>query len=52
MRRLTGKRGVDVVFEHVGGTTWEKLIPIAECARAHRLIEERAVFGKIVLLPE
>src|SRR3989338_4916147 len=27
IRRLTGKRGVDVVFEHVGGTTWEKLIP-------------------------
>jgi NADPH:quinone reductase-like Zn-dependent oxidoreductase len=107
---------VDVVFEHVGGTTWEKLIPniaaggrlvtcgatagydskvdirflfsksiailaaflgckadllevvrhmaegrlrpvvdrtlpLAECARAHRLIEDRVVFGKIVLIP-
>jgi NADPH:quinone reductase-like Zn-dependent oxidoreductase len=117
VRRLTGKRGVDVVFEHVGGTTWEKLIPtlapggrlvtcgatagyeskvdiryffskslailgafmgckadllevvrhmaegrlrpvvdrtlpLSECAQAHRLIEDRAVFGKIVLLPE
>jgi NADPH:quinone reductase-like Zn-dependent oxidoreductase len=116
VRRLTGKRGVDVVFEHVGGTTWEKLIPniaaggrlvtcgatagydskldirflfsksiailgaflgckadllevvrhmaegrlcpvvdrtlpLAECARAHRLIEDRVVFGKIVLIP-
>ena len=116
VRRLTGKRGLDVVFEHVGGTAWEKLIPniaaggrlvtcgatagyeakvdirylfsksiailgafmgcksdllevvhhmtegrlrpvvdrtlpLAECAQAHRLIEERAVFGKIVLLP-
>ena len=116
VRRLTGKRGVDVVFEHVGGATWEKLIPtlapggrlvtcgatagyeskvdiryffsksiailgafmgckadllevvrhiaegrlrpvvdrtlpLSECARAHRLIEERAVFGKIVLIP-
>ncbi|OGB94977.1 MAG: alcohol dehydrogenase [candidate division NC10 bacterium RIFCSPLOWO2_12_FULL_66_18] len=116
IRRLTGKRGVDVVFEHVGGTTWEKLIPniapggrlvtcgataghdakvdirylfsktvailgafmgckadllevvrymgegtlrpvvdrtlpLSECAEAHRLIEDRAVFGKIVLLP-
>jgi NADPH:quinone reductase-like Zn-dependent oxidoreductase len=115
-RRLTGKRGVDVVFEHVGGTTWEKLIPnvapggrivtcgatagyeakvdirylfsknvailgaymgckadllevvrymakgalhpvvdrtlpLSECAQAHRLIENRAQFGKIVLLP-
>ena len=27
IRRLTGKRGVDVVFEHVGGATWQKLIP-------------------------
>ena len=116
VRRLTGKRGVDVVFEHVGGATWEKLIPtlapggrlvtcgatagyeskvdiryffsksiailgafmgckadllevvrhiaegrlrpvvdrtlpLSECARAQRLIEERAVFGKIVLIP-
>jgi len=24
VRRLTGKQGVDVVFEHVGKTTWEK----------------------------
>lgn len=116
IRRLTGKRGVDVVFEHVGGTTWEKLIPniapggrlvtcgatagydakvdirylfsktiailgafmgckadllevvrsmgegklhpvvdrtlpLSECAEGHRLIEDRTVFGKIVLLP-
>lgn len=116
VRRLTSKRGVDVVFEHVGGVTWEKLIPniaaggrlvtcgatagyeakvdirylfsksiailgafmgckadllevvrcmaqgklrpvvdrtlpLSECAQAHGLIEERAQFGKIVLLP-
>jgi NADPH:quinone reductase-like Zn-dependent oxidoreductase len=25
-RRLTGKKGVDVVFEHVGAATWEKSI--------------------------
>jgi NADPH:quinone reductase-like Zn-dependent oxidoreductase len=115
IRRLTGKRGVDVVFEHVGGTTWQKLIPniasggrlvtcgasagyegsvdirflfsksisilgaflgtkadmlkvvnhlargslhpvidralpLAECAQGHRLLEERAVFGKVVLV--
>jgi NADPH:quinone reductase-like Zn-dependent oxidoreductase len=116
IRRLTGKRGVDVVVEHVGGSTWEKLIPnvapggrlvtcgasagfdakvdirylfsksvailgafmgcksdllevvrhladgtlrpvvdrtlpLSECAEGHRLIEARAQFGKIVLLP-
>jgi len=116
IRRITGKRGVDVVFEHVGGATWQKLIPniasggrlvtcgasagyegsvdirylfsksisilgaflgtkadmltvvghlargrlcpvidrtlpLAECAEGHRLLEERAVFGKVVLLP-
>jgi NADPH:quinone reductase-like Zn-dependent oxidoreductase len=26
VRRITGKRGVDVVFEHVGATTWERSI--------------------------
>ncbi len=117
VRRLTGKRGVDLVFEHVGGTTWSSLIPniatggrlvtcgataghetkvdlrylfsksiaiigaymgcksdlleiarhldagrlhpvvdrvlpLRDCAEAHRLIEMRAVFGKVVLQPE
>jgi NADPH:quinone reductase-like Zn-dependent oxidoreductase len=116
IRRLTGKRGADVVFEHVGGAAWQKLIPnlapggrlvtcgasagyegrvdirylfsksisilgaflgtksdllkivghlacgrlrpvidrtlpLAECAEGHRLLEDRAVFGKVVLLP-
>jgi NADPH:quinone reductase-like Zn-dependent oxidoreductase len=116
IRRLTGKRGVDVVFEHVGGATWEALIPsiapggrlvtcgatagyegkvdlrylfsksiailgafmgrkadmleivrhlgrgslhpvidrtlpLTECAEGHRLLEDRAVFGKVVLVP-
>jgi len=26
VRRMTGKRGVDVLFEHVGSATWEKSI--------------------------
>jgi NADPH:quinone reductase-like Zn-dependent oxidoreductase len=116
IRRLTSKRGVDVIFEHVGGATWQTLIPniasggrlvtcgasagyegsvdirylfsksisilgaflgtkadmltvvghlasgrlrpvidrtlpLAACAEGHRLLEERAVFGKVVLLP-
>jgi len=116
VRRLTERRGPDVVFEHVGGSTWETLIPLvaaggrlvtcgasagydsrvdirylfskaiailgafmgckadlleivrllaegslhpvvdrtlplSACADGHRLLEERAVFGKIVLLP-
>ena len=116
IRRLTGKRGVDVVFEHVGGATWQKLIPniasggrlvtcgasagyegsvdirylfsksisilgtflgtkadmltvvghlargtlrpvidrtlpLADCVVGHRHLEDRAVFGKIVLVP-
>jgi NADPH:quinone reductase-like Zn-dependent oxidoreductase len=116
IRRLAGKRGVDVVFEHVGGSTWEALIPniatggrlvtcgataghetkvdvrylfsrniallgaflgtkadmlevvdhaakgtlrpivdrmlpLTECAAGHRLLEDRAVFGKVVLIP-
>ena len=116
IRRLTARRGVDVVVEHVGGPTWEKIIPnlapggrlvtcgasagyegkvdirylfsksvsilgaymgckvdllevvrylgegklrpivdrtlpLTECATGHRLMEDRAQFGKIVLLP-
>lgn len=114
IRRLTGKRGVDVVFEHVGADTFEgsmrslarggrlvtcgattgaevtinlrlvffkllsilgstmgslaelhqimahveagrlrpvvdRVLPLAGVAEGHRLLEERAVFGKVVL---
>ena len=114
IRRLTDRRGVDVVVDHVGEATWQgsiaalarggrlvtcgattgfqaaidlrvlffknisllgstmgskgelhrllplvfsgklrpvvaEVLPLAEVARAHRLLEERAVFGKIVL---
>ncbi|MCC6750817.1 MAG: zinc-binding dehydrogenase [Deltaproteobacteria bacterium] len=116
VRRLTDKRGVDVVFEHVGAATWEdslracawggrvvtcgassgfdaptdlrhvffrqlsilgstmgskavlfdvvkhvaagrlrpvvgRVLPLAEAAEAHRLLEEHAVAGKVVLVP-
>jgi NADPH:quinone reductase-like Zn-dependent oxidoreductase len=116
VKKLTGRRGVDVVFEHVGGPTFEgsiravatggrvvtcgatsgfkpdidlrhiffrqitvlgstmgskgallqvlehiaagrlrpvvdRVMPLAEAADAHRLLESRAVFGKIVLEP-
>jgi NADPH:quinone reductase-like Zn-dependent oxidoreductase len=116
IRRLTEKRGADVVFDHIGGATWETLVPLvatggrlvtcgatagyearvdlrylfsksiailgafmgrkadlleivrsvaegalrpvvdrtlplSACAEGHRLLEQRAVFGKIVLLP-
>ncbi|MBI2371327.1 MAG: zinc-binding dehydrogenase [Deltaproteobacteria bacterium] len=115
-RRLTGGRGVDVVFEHVGQATWEKsvqslatggrlvtcgattgaqvqlnlaafyvrqltflgsrmgskgemlhlirllgerrlrsvidrVMPLKEAATAHELLDQRAQFGKIVLVP-
>lgn len=116
VKRITGKRGVDVVIEHVGGETLSKsilatrnggrvvtcgatsafestidlrhiffrqieilgstmgskgdlhrvlphlasgalrpiidrVLPLAKAAEAHTLLEERAVFGKIVLTP-
>ncbi len=116
VKRLTGKQGVDVVFEHVGKTTWEKsllaagvggrivtvgattgfdpltdlrhvffrqlsilgstmgtaadllqvlafvgqgklrpvvarVLPLAEVVRAQELLADRALFGKVVLVP-
>jgi NADPH:quinone reductase-like Zn-dependent oxidoreductase len=116
VKRLTGKRGVDVVFEHTGEATWEKsirslvrggrlvtcgatagfkgnldirylfsrqislhgsymgakiellevmkffedgrlkpvvdrVLPLEQAVEAHKAIEERAQFGKIVLVP-
>ena len=116
VRRLTGKRGVDVVVEHVGTTTWEssvlclatggrlvtcgattgydakvdirylfsrhlsllgsymgskaelhtvlkfigqrrlravidRVMPMADCRRAHEVLERREQFGKIALNP-
>ncbi len=43
IRRLAGKRGVDVVVDHVGGTTWETLIPLL--ARGGRLVTCGATAG-------
>lgn len=43
MRRLTAKRGVDVIFEHVGGVVFEKLIPVL--ATGGRLVTCGATAG-------
>ena len=116
VRRLTGRKGVEVVFEHTGAATWagsiqslakdgrlvtcgatsgydartdlrqvfyrhvdllgsfmgskselldamkfvergairavvDRVLPLAEARRAHELIEDRAQFGKLVLVP-
>jgi NADPH:quinone reductase-like Zn-dependent oxidoreductase len=42
-RRITGKRGVDVVFEHTGADTWEQ--SIAALARGGRLVTCGATSG-------
>jgi len=43
VRRLTGKRGVDVVFEHVGGETFER--SLKALARGGRLVTCGATTG-------
>jgi NADPH:quinone reductase-like Zn-dependent oxidoreductase len=43
VKRLTGRRGVDVVFEHVGKKTWEK--SLASLAPGGRLVTVGATTG-------
>jgi NADPH:quinone reductase-like Zn-dependent oxidoreductase len=45
IRRLTGKRGVDVIFEHVGGGVFEKLLPVL--ATGGRLVTCGATAGHL-----
>lgn len=45
VRRLTGKRGADVIFEHVGGAIFETLIPIL--ATGGRLVTCGATAGHL-----
>lgn len=47
-RALTGKKGVDVVFEHVGGTVFEAAVPAL--ARGGRLVTCGATTGAQVSL--
>jgi NADPH:quinone reductase-like Zn-dependent oxidoreductase len=46
VRRLTGRRGVDVVFEHVGRATWE--VSVKALARGGRLVTCGATSGAVV----
>jgi len=43
VRRLTAKRGVDIVFEHVGAATWDD--SVASLARGGRLVTCGATTG-------
>lgn len=43
VRRLTGRRGVDVVFDHVGAATWETSLKVL--ARGGRLVTCGATTG-------
>ena len=43
VRELTGKRGVDVVFEHTGAATWPT--SLAVCARGGRIVTCGATTG-------
>lgn len=45
VRRLTGRRGVDIVFEHVGAATWE--VSLRALARGGRLVTCGATSGPV-----
>jgi NADPH:quinone reductase-like Zn-dependent oxidoreductase len=45
VRRLTAKRGIDIAFEHVGGTVFEQLIPVL--APGGRLVTCGATAGHL-----
>ena len=44
VRELTGKRGVDVVFEHTGAATWATSLQV--CARGGRIVTCGATTGR------
>ncbi len=44
VRELTGKRGVDVVFEHTGAATWGA--SVSACARGGRIVTCGATTGR------
>lgn len=48
VRKLTGKRGVDIVFEHVGSATWDD--SVASLVRGGRLVTCGATSGYDVRL--
>ncbi len=43
VKKITGRRGVDVVFEHVGQATWEQ--SILSCAKGGRIVTCGATTG-------
>lgn len=49
IKRLTNRRGVDVVIEQVGEPVIDRTFPLPEAADAHRRMEESGQFGKIAL---
>ena len=48
VRDLTGKRGVDVVFEHTGAATWATSLSV--CARGGRIVTCGATTGREITL--
>ena len=46
VRKITGKRGVDIVFEHVGKATWEQSLSIL--SRGGRIVTCGATTGQDV----
>ena len=46
MKDATSGKGVDIIYDTVGGT-----YPLEQVAEAHRALENRLTTGKVVLIP-
>jgi NADPH2:quinone reductase len=50
VKEITGGKGVDIILNSAAGDTFGR-IPLSEASRAHELLENGTVQGKLILKP-